>query len=48
MIFLKDKKKTIKIAKSNQINLAFNSMIFSKKEFFDKRFNLSLKYFKNN
>ncbi len=42
----KDKKKTIKIAKFNQINLAFNSMIFSKKEFFDRRFDLSLKILK--
>ena len=38
---LNSKKKTIKVAKANQINLAFNSMIFSKKEFFDKRFRLS-------
>jgi predicted dehydrogenase len=38
---LNSKKKTIKVAKANQINLAFNSMIFSKKEFFDKRFSLS-------
>lgn len=41
-----DKKKTIKVSKSNQINLAFNSMLFSKKEFFDRRFNLSLKILK--
>jgi predicted dehydrogenase len=40
------KKKTIKVAKANQINLAFNSMIFSKKEFFDKRFELSLNILK--
>jgi len=42
----KDKKKTIKIAKFNQINLAFNSMLFSKKKNFDKNFNLSLKILK--
>ena len=41
-----DKKKTLKIARANQINLAFNSMIFSKKEFFDKRFELSLNILK--
>ena len=40
------KKKTIKVAKANQINLAFNSMIFSKKEFFEKRFDLSLNILK--
>ena len=34
------------LIKSNQINLAFNSMIFSKKEFFERRFNLSLKILK--
>ena len=43
---LKDKKKTIKIAKFNQINQAFNSMIFSKKKLFDKSFNLSLNILK--
>jgi predicted dehydrogenase len=43
---LKDKKKTIKIAKFNQINKAFNSMIFSKKKLFDKSFNLSLNILK--
>ena len=42
----KNKKKTINVTKSNQINLAFNSMIFSKKEFFEQRFNLSLKILK--
>lgn len=42
----KNKKKTINVTKSNQINLAFNSMIFSKKEFFERRFNLSLKILK--
>ena len=43
---LKDQKKTIKIAKFNQINQAFNSMIFSKKKLFDKSFNLSLNILK--
>jgi hypothetical protein len=43
---LKDKKKTIKIAKFNQINQAFNSIIFSKKKLFDKSFNLSLNILK--
>lgn len=43
---LKDKKKTIKIAKFNQINQAFNSMIFSKKKLFYKSFNLSLNILK--
>ena len=42
----KDEKKTIKIEKFNQINSAFNNMIFSKKEFFNRRFNLSLNILK--
>ena len=45
-IFNGKKKKIITVAKANQINLAFNSMIFSKKEFFDKRFDLSLNILK--
>ena len=43
---LKDKKKTIKIKKFNQINQAFNNMILSKKKDFEKNFNLSLKILK--
>ena len=41
-----DKKKTIKIKKFNQINQAFNNMIFSKKRDFEKNFNLSLNILK--
>jgi len=43
---LKDKKKTIKIKKFNQINQAFNNMMLSKKKDFKKNFNLSLKILK--
>ena len=43
---LKDKKKTIKIKKFNQINQAFNNMTFSNKKDFEKNFNLSLKILK--
>lgn len=43
---LKDKKKTIKIKKFNQINQAFNNMMLSKKKDFEKNFNLSLKILK--
>lgn len=42
----KDKKKTIKIKKFNQINQAFNNMMLSKKKDFEKNFNLSLKILK--
>lgn len=42
----KDKKKTIKIKKFNQINQAFNNMMLSKKKDFEKSFNLSLKILK--
>ena len=41
-----DKKKTIKIKKFNQINQAFNNMIFSKKRDFEKNFKLSLNILK--
>ena len=43
---LKDKKKTIKIKKFNQINQAFNNMMLLKKKDFEKKFNLSLKILK--
>ena len=41
-----NKKKTIKIKKFNQINQAFNNMIFSKKRDFEKNFKLSLNILK--
>jgi len=40
---LKNKKKLIKISKYNQISIAFQKMLFPKKEFFKERYNTSIK-----
>ena len=44
----KDKKKTIKIKKFNQINQAFNNMMLSKKKRFWKKFQLKSQNSKDN
>lgn len=39
----KNKKEIIKVSKYNQINIAFQKMLFPKKEFFKERYNTSIK-----
>ena len=43
LTFLKIKKKIIKIARSNQINLAFQSMLSTDKTNFNKKYQTSMK-----